>query len=85
MGLLEKNIIAGVLILPSRAMYNHLTDRIGNFQELEPYFPVWKEANYNITEGFLCIYEIEHDELTDDASYKIEKGTDGWNLLNSHY
>ncbi|MDQ8432412.1 hypothetical protein Q3D33_05780 [Enterococcus faecium] len=83
-GLLEKNIIAGILILPSRAMYNHLTDRIGNFQELEPYFPVWKEANYNIAEGFLCVYEIEHDELTDDASYKIKKGTDGWNLLNSH-
>lgn len=83
-GLLERKITAGVLVLPSRAMYNYLTDRIGNFQELEPYFSVWKDANYNIKEGFLCIYEIEHDELTDDPSYKIAKGTDGWNLLNSH-
>lgn len=83
-GILEEKITAGILVLPSREMYNLLTDRIGNFQELEPYFPVWKSANYNITEGFICIYEVEHDELTDDASYKIEKGTDGWNLLNSH-
>lgn len=83
-GLLEEKITAGILVLPSRAMYNHLTDRIGNFQELEPYFPVWKKANYEIKNGFLCVYEIEHDELTDDGSYKIAKGTDGWNLINSH-
>lgn len=83
-GLLNQKIAAGILVLPSRNMYNYLTDRIGNFQELEPYFPVWENANYNISKGFLCIYEVEHDELTDDSSYKIEKGTDGWNLLNSN-
>ncbi len=37
--LLSSGIIsAGVLAVPSRKLYVYLTDRIGNIQELEPYF-----------------------------------------------
>jgi hypothetical protein len=51
-----------------------LTDRIGNFAEIEPYFPVWK--NLNISSGVLGVIEIEHDDLSLDVP-PIRKGTDG--------
>ncbi|ABC29291.1 BamHI-like type II restriction endonuclease [Hahella chejuensis KCTC 2396] len=75
LGMLERVIIGGILILPSRAMYNYLTDRVGNFQELKPYFSAWK--SFNIKDGFLSVIEIEHDTI-DASSPLIPKGTDGW-------
>ena len=42
LGLIKKTLSGGILIVPSRELYYHLTDRIGNYSELEPYFPVWK-------------------------------------------
>lgn len=74
-GILKGMLLGGILILPSRKLYKFLTDRIGNFQELEPYFSVWE--NVTIDNGFLTIVEIEHDEAS-DAVPKIPKGTDGW-------
>jgi len=38
-GLLDGMLVGGILILPSRDMYQYLTDRIGNYAEIEPYFP----------------------------------------------
>jgi hypothetical protein len=73
-GLLDNVIEGGILILPSRDMYKYLTDRIGNFAEIEPYFPVWK--NLAISEGVLAIIEIEHDATSMDV-LPIRKGTDG--------
>ena len=75
LGMLERVLIGGVLILPSRPMYQYLTDRVGNFQELRPYFNTWK--NLNIQDGYLAVIEIEHD-ATDLKSPLIPKGTDGW-------
>jgi len=75
LGMLERVLTGGILILPSREMYKYLTDRVGNFQELKPYFNVWK--NFNIKDGFLAVIEIEHDS-TDSNSPLIPKGTDGW-------
>lgn len=75
LGMLERAISGGILILPSRNMYKYLTDRVGNFQELKPYFNVWK--NFNIKDGFLAIIEIEHDS-TDINAPLIPKGRDGW-------
>lgn len=75
LGMLERKLTGGILILPSRGMYKYLTDRVGNFQELKPYFNVWK--NFNIKDGFLAVIEIEHDS-TDSSSPLIPKGTDGW-------
>jgi hypothetical protein len=64
----------GILVLPTRAMQQYLTDRVGNFEELEPYFAFW--ARYPVTEGVLRIYGVEHDELDAAVPY-IPKGTDG--------
>ncbi|WP_404289210.1 MULTISPECIES: PDDEXK family nuclease [Bacillus amyloliquefaciens group] len=66
--------MGGVLILPSREMYTHLTDRVGNYRELSPYFDVWRKANYPIKQGFLSVTEIEHDSLTDDKSLQNQEG-----------
>jgi hypothetical protein len=72
---MQKGILAaGVLVLPSRRLYAYLTDRVGNFQELEPYFGLW--CSVRIDAGWLRVIEIEHDrESTAVAS--IGKGTDG--------
>lgn len=75
LGMLERVLIGGILVLPSRNMYKYLTDRVGNFQELSPYFTAWK--NFNIKDGYLAVIEIEHDS-TDADTPLIPKGTDGW-------
>ncbi|WP_434813158.1 hypothetical protein ACRV5I_00090 [Bacillus halotolerans] len=72
--LLDGHITGGVLIVPTRKMYPYLTDRIGNYEELVPYFNLWR--NVNIEKGFLEIISIEHDGLRDDAPI-IKKGKDG--------
>ncbi|HEY0755120.1 MAG TPA: hypothetical protein VGD98_14270 [Ktedonobacteraceae bacterium] len=64
LALLKKAMIGGVLVLPSRNMYNYLTDRIGNFSELQPYFPLWKSLNKSISAGILEIVAIEHDAVS---------------------
>ncbi|MCP4714570.1 MAG: restriction endonuclease [Deltaproteobacteria bacterium] len=73
-GLLDGILVGGILILPSREMYKYLTDRVGNYAEIEPYFPVWK--NLSIGEGVLLVIEIEHDGLSGRVP-RILKGTDG--------
>ena len=67
-------ISAGVLVVPSRALYVYLTDRIGNIKELEPYFALWRAVPCQ--KGVLEIVVIEHD-ATSEAVPKIPKGTDG--------
>jgi len=73
-GIQKKILVAGVLILPSRSLYKYLTDRIGNYQEIEPYFSVWQRIQ--VKEGLLMVMEIEHDE-TSPTVPRIPKGTDG--------
>jgi hypothetical protein len=68
-------ISGGTLIVPTRSMYRNLTDRIGNFEELCPYFPLWRRAE-GIQSGVLAIFAIEHDALSDTVP-RILKGTDG--------
>lgn len=74
-GIQKKRLVGGVLILPSRQLYQYLTDRIGNYQEIEPYFSVWRDLQ--IGEGLLMVLEIEHD-ATSSSVPRIPKGTDGW-------
>jgi hypothetical protein len=63
----------GVLVMPTRATSRYLTDRIGNFEELAPYLPVWSRIEAS---GRLLIVVVAHDAL--DASVaQIGKGTDG--------
>jgi hypothetical protein len=73
-GLMDGILAGGMLILPSRAMYKWLTDRVGNYAEIEPYFPVWQSLP--IQDGILAVIEIEHDELSLTVPI-IPKGTDG--------
>ncbi len=73
-GLMDGRLIGGILILPSRNMYQYLTDRIGNYAEIEPYFPIWQ--NLPVKEGVLAVIEIEHDDISKEVS-PIKKGTDG--------
>jgi len=74
LGLLRGVFLGSALVLPSRNLYPYLTDRIGNYEELEPYFDVWRAVE--IQEGFLAIFIVEHDAV-DSSVPRITKGTDG--------
>jgi hypothetical protein len=78
LGLLRKVFLGTVLVLPSRKLYPYLTDRIGNYEELEPYFDVWRAVQ--LEEGFLAIFVVEHDQINSDVAL-ITKGTDGRALV----
>ena len=73
-GLLNGTLAAGALVVPTRRMYYYLTDRVGNFRELRPYFPMWRSLP--IVRGVLMIVAVEHDGVSKDVP-KILKGTDG--------
>ena len=69
-----------VLIVPSRSFYQHLTDRIGNWQELGPYLSFWKNVGeLGVKRGLLVISIVEQDELvSDDSDFPfIPMGSDG--------
>jgi hypothetical protein len=68
----------GVVILPSRLLYSHLTDRIGNWMELSPYLPLWHRIGQGMERGLLAVTVVEHDELTDNPEIPfISQGSDG--------
>jgi hypothetical protein len=68
----------GVVILPSQRLYRHLTDRIGNWEELSPYLPLWHHVGQSVKRGLLALTVVEHDELTDDSAVPfISQGSDG--------
>ncbi|WP_053432036.1 hypothetical protein [Halalkalibacterium halodurans] len=77
-GMLEGDLAGGILVLPSRKMYYYLTDRIGNYQELEPCFDVMGDTTE--IKGLLGVIEIEHDGVGQDIA-GIKKGTDGRALI----
>lgn len=58
---------AAVLVVPSNAMYPHLTDRIGNIRELQPYFYGWSMSCSNLERGLMAIMVVEQDELFDST------------------
>ena len=77
---LRKSLLAaGVLVVPTRILYNYLTDRVGNDQELEPYFELWRSISCK--QGILTIVVIEHDATSLEVA-PIPKGTDGWALIS---
>jgi len=77
LGMLDGALCGGAVILPTRRMYYYLTDRIGNFEEIEPYFPVWR--NLPAT-GLLMVIAVEHDAVSRTVP-RIPKGTDGRALV----
>ena len=71
---------AGVLIVPSRVLYPHLTDRIGNWREICPYLTLLQVAGNSpmMAKGLLAVTVIEHDEIVRDESISyIKQGIDG--------
>ncbi len=73
-GILLNKLIGGTLIVPSAKLYPYLTDRIGNFPELEPYLPLW--SSIKCLNGFLQIIVVEQDGISKEVPL-IPKGTDG--------
>ena len=68
----------GVVILPSRLLYAHLTDRIGNWMEISPYLPLWQSIGKSMKRGLLAITVVEHDQLTDNPEVPyLNQGIDG--------
>lgn len=74
LGIVRGALIGGVLVLPTRSMYRFLTDRVGNFDEIAPYFPLW--GSLKVREGLLEVIAIEHDGVSKKVA-RIPKGTDG--------
>jgi Restriction endonuclease BamHI len=77
MGMQDECITGGVLVLPTRKMARYLTDRVGNFEEIAPYFRFWRKA---ATTGYLAVIAVEHDAESDKVP-RISKGTDGRALI----
>lgn len=68
----------GVLIVPSRKLYEHLTDRIGNIGELSGYLSMWEGLKSVVERGLLAITVVEHDALTTDSAIPyLQMGDDG--------
>jgi hypothetical protein len=78
LGLIHGTIVAGVLVLPSRALYRYLTDRIGNFQEVERFFELY--SYLPLPNHLFHVIEVEHDSVDLSVPF-IPKGTDGWALV----
>ncbi len=75
MTMTEGHLKGGILVLPTRAFANYLTDRIGNYEELKPYFPLY--GQYPLpTGGAVRVISVEHD-ATSASAPRIPKGTDG--------
>lgn len=68
----------GILIVPSRDLYRHLTDRVGNIEELRPYIELWSLIGEKVKRGLLAIFVVEHDKITEDPSIDyLTRGGDG--------
>lgn len=77
LGLLRGAIAVGILVLPTQNLARFLTDRIGNFRELSPYFPLWESIQ--APSGSLIVISVEHDGESDQVP-RIPKMTDGLHL-----
>jgi len=75
--MLRHQLAAATLVVPSRRLYRFLTDRIGNYSELEPYLDLWRSIP--CSNGVLEIVVIEQDAESTSVP-RIPKGTDGRSL-----
>jgi hypothetical protein len=73
-GIIQNAIVGGILILPVKKLAQYLTDRIGNYEEIQPYFPLYK--NIQIESGVIGVFSVEYDETSDGSPF-IPKGKDG--------
>jgi len=80
LGMMNREISGGVVIVPSGKLKPFLTDRIGNRPELVPYFPLWQLWGQFSEFGYLALVAVEHDGTSVDSP-RIGKATDGRALL----
>lgn len=73
-GIVQNAIVGGILILPTKKLAQYLTDRIGNYEEIEPYFPLYQ--NIQVKTGIIGVISVDFDETSKDATL-IPKGKDG--------
>lgn len=78
LALVNEVIDIGVLIVPSRNLYTHMTDRIGNIGELSGYLSMWESLKFSVDRGLLAITVVEHDHLTEAPNFPyLLVGNDG--------
>lgn len=71
LGLSRSELDLGIILLPMKSFAYHLTDRISNFEELEPYFELMSGR------PFICIgFDADKMSSSEDIPY-IPKGKDG--------
>ncbi|QLG50987.1 restriction endonuclease [Natrinema halophilum] len=80
-GFLSGIITAGIVGLPTRELYQYSTDRIGNFQELCPYFMIYEALNERVENGVFEVVAFEQDAESTDVP-KVPKGSDGMSDRN---
>jgi len=66
LGLIKNVLVSGTLVVPSREFYKYLTDRVGNWDELEPYMDVWRSVKCK--NGVLEVVVVEHDGVSKSAT-----------------
>lgn len=49
---------AAIVVVPSNKLNVHLTDRVGNIRELQPYFYFWSAFGRSLAKGLLAIVEV---------------------------
>ncbi|SES35074.1 hypothetical protein [Corynebacterium cystitidis] len=77
MAILDGHASGGVVVLPSKDMYLHLTDRIGNLNEMEPYFDLYRKVENLSSDPFLFGFVVvEQDGLSSEVPY-FKGGRDG--------
>jgi hypothetical protein len=74
LGLANGSLIGGIVVLPTRKLYNYITDRIGNLEELAKYFPIYATAS--LPNCVFVVIPVEQD-AEDPNVPLIPKGTDG--------
>lgn len=79
LALMGELIDAAVVIVPSNNLNVHLTDRVGNIRELQPYFYFWSAFGLSLARGLLAVVVVEQDGLIKSVDERdfIPRGDDG--------
>ena len=74
LGIIQKQLIGGILVLPTRNLSRFLTDRVGNYEEIAPYFAMYRAMD--IKNGIMGVIAVDYDD-TSELAPLIPKGKDG--------
>jgi hypothetical protein len=74
LGIQQELIVGGFLVLPIKKFSKYLTDRVGNYEEMAPYFELYKSLNF--AHGVIGVIAVDCDGISSEAPF-IPKGKDG--------